>query len=174
MTTRKCSLPLATAGSIALLALASSGAGAAKPVKGAHYSGQETGCEGACPQIHIHVRRSGKKLDLTMDDWSTVCESTGDYGFGNNDWESSTYAKGIKVRRKGRFSVKGTYTQSAPDTYGGPAKTGKVHFKLKGRFKRRRKAVGTTKVTVVGKDSNGDQVDRCTTTEHWKARKKPS
>ena len=50
------------------LAVALTAAGsalAAKPEKGAYYSGDVSGCEGICPSVELQVSHTGKKVKVT-------------------------------------------------------------------------------------------------------------
>ena len=155
------------------LAVALTAAGsalAAKPEKGAYYSGDVSGCEGICPSVELQVSHTGKKVKVTVDNWQAECQS-GPGDDAHYNYTSSTETDKLKIRKKGKFSAKGTYSETPPrPSYGGPqGTTAAVTMKIKGKFKSKDLAKGFYKVKVVLTDSNGVVRDTCTDKEHWKA-----
>jgi hypothetical protein len=107
--------------------------------------------------------------------WDATCESTGGFAGGNNVYSRGTKTRDpVRVSRRGRFSVKGSYEESPPTSYGGPeGLKASVVFRLRARFTSRRRASGRFSVSVVLKDSTGATRDRCKATERFTARRRP-
>jgi hypothetical protein len=161
-----------TASLVLALALAASAA-AVKPAPSRTYEGQAEGCVGRCPTMTLTVGRDVARMRMKAT-WDATCESTGGVVGGKNVYSRGTRTRDpIRVSRRGRFSIKGNYSETPPETYGGPdGLRASVVFRLKGTFPSRRRATGRFAVSIVLSDSTGATRDRCSTTERFSARRR--
>jgi hypothetical protein len=164
------------AGVLALALVVSGVALAALPKRGAHYAGRINDCSGIdCGTVDIYVSRKTRRRLNRLDArrWSATCDSSDSTYGGNNVYEGGTRSRNLRVRRTGRFSGGGGYSDTPPSTYGGPSGlTAQVTFTVSGRFVTERKAVGRYSVDVELFDSSGTRRDHCTDSERWVARKR--